>query len=160
MIDTRTLFEYELKGVRHTVAQLCDVLPALAEATSDDQLKEVFKGFLRDTRAHSKMLEELCSDIEIKPAKDCRYADVLVKEARNMINMNARGAVKDNAFTAFMMRTLHHLQAAYTNALFYTHSLPGLGCEDELEMMDENLNETLANLKSFLLVQMADKAVA
>ena len=71
----------ELKDIYSAENQLIKALPKMAKAAEAEDLRNAFEHHLEQTRTHAKRIEQICSDLNIKPGgKKCMGMQGLIEE--------------------------------------------------------------------------------
>lgn len=124
MKSLKDLFEHQLKDLYSAESQLVEVLPTMAEKASDSKLKKAFQEHLEETKEHKKRLEEVCSELGIKPSGEtCKAMEGLIKEAKSTIKEEADASVMDAALIAEAQRVEHYEIAGYGTVCRYADML-------------------------------------
>lgn len=160
MIGFKTLLEHELKRLYCTAEQVCEVLPGVTEAITNINLKHVFKIQLTEAREHYDILKGIFDNMGIQSKGECRYTEVLTKDALNLINVNAQPEVKDAGFLSFAIRILCHQMALYRAARYYTLQCGHEAINIQLEKIIDVLREADSRLSNAISEITGARAVA
>jgi ferritin-like metal-binding protein YciE len=120
-------------------------LPDMANAATDDELRDAFWTHLQETEGHIKRLEDLLATIKtadpgvdsIEPIK-CKAISGLRSEAEDMMTDARDAFVKDAALIAAAQRVEHYEIAAYGAVREYARAMGDLGAA---EILDKTLQE-------------------
>jgi len=133
------LFLDELGDIYNAETQLVKVLPKMADAATNPQLKKAFKDHLRETEAQVARLESLFEQLEEKPpSKTCKGMKGLIDEGNERIKGSGDPAVIDAGLIGAAQRVEHYEIAAYGCARTYAQML---GHEEAASLLQEALEE-------------------
>ena len=133
------LFEDELRDIYNAETQLIDALPQMAKAADSDDLRAAFEKHLEQTRLHVQRIEEICSDLKVKPAgKVCVGMRGAIKEGQEVIQSDMESEPKQAALIGAAQRVEHYEIAAYGTARAHARQLGYLKAFDLLtQTLDE-----------------------
>ena len=117
-IDTlQELLIDELKDLHHAEQQLIIVLPKMASAASNPELKQEFFEHLEETKRHVERLElafrKLGAPVQ---AKSCKAMDGLIEEGTAAVNFRGPDALRDACLIGAAQRVEHYEISAYGTA--------------------------------------------
>jgi ferritin-like metal-binding protein YciE len=126
--------------------QLTKAIPNMAEAATDEDLKEGFEDHLTETEEHVKRLEEIIDSFayEIDTSMTCKGIEGLIDEGKEVLKMDADSDVLDAALIGAASKVEHYEIAAYTTAITLAKKL---GMDDIAEILQETLGEEGAMAK-------------
>lgn len=133
------LFEHEIKDLYSAESQLTDALPKMAEKASSPQLRQAFETHLEETKHQRERLErigEICG-FSVKGEK-CQAMEGLVKEGKQMLEMQGNDQVRDAGLIASAQRVEHYEMAGYGTARTYAQQL---GLNEVADLLEQTLNE-------------------
>src|ERR1700751_2465233 len=135
----RQLYVNELKDLYNAETQLVKVLPKMAKASSNAELRQGFEEHLRQTSEHVSRLEQIFEMLgEKATGTKCLGMEGLVKEGAETMKEDYEGAVKDAAIIGAAQRVEHYEIAAYGT----TRELARLLGEDEhVSLLEQTLGE-------------------
>jgi ferritin-like metal-binding protein YciE len=132
------LFEHEISDLYSAETQLVAALPQLAQAASNEQLRNAFEDHLEETRDHVNRLAEIRGQIGSPTMDVCEGMRGLIEEGKEVISAPADPVVKDAALISAAQRVEHYEIAAYGTARTLADEL-GLG--DAKDLLDQTLDE-------------------
>jgi ferritin-like metal-binding protein YciE len=132
------LFEHEIADLYSAETQLVAALPKLAQAASNDQLRQAFEQHLDETRDHVRRLEEIRAEIGSSMSEQCDGMRGLISEGEEIVSGDGSPAVKDAALISAAQRVEHYEIAAYGTARTLADELD-LG--DAKDLLDQTLDE-------------------
>jgi ferritin-like metal-binding protein YciE len=135
----RDLYLEELRDLYSAETQLIDALPKMAEAASDQHLKQAFLDHLEQTKTHAVRLERIFEALGLKPTGEtCQAMEGLVKEGSQMIKAHGDPVVRDSGLIGAAQRVEHYEMAGYGTARSLAQRL---GEEEAVELLQETLDE-------------------
>ena len=130
---------HELKDLHSAETQLLDALPKMAQAASNDELRQAFEHHLDETRDHVGRLQDIFGQIGTSPGGElCKGMQGLIKEGEETISTDGDPAAKDAALIAAAQRVEHYEIAAYGTARTLADEL---GIDEAKELLDQTLDE-------------------
>jgi len=137
------LLEDELKDIYSAETQLIKALPKMAKAAESSDLRAAFETHLEQTRVHARRIEEICSDLKIKPiGKKCVGMEGAIKEGEEVIQSEMGTEPKQAALVGAAQRVEHYEIAAYGTARAHARQLGYLKAVDLLGQTLEEEKET------------------
>jgi ferritin-like metal-binding protein YciE len=133
------VFTHELQDLFDAENQLLQALPKMAQAASNQELREAFEHHLDETRDHVQRLEEIFGQLGISGSGEtCEAMRGLIKEGDKTIAIDGDPTAKDAALIAAAQRVEHYEIAAYGTA----RTLAGeLDHEEAQDLLDQTLDE-------------------
>ena len=129
----------ELKDLHNAESQLTKALPKMAEAATDEDLKQAFVGHLEQTIGHVERLERAFTILgESAKDKPCKAMQGLIKEGKEAIDEKGPGAVKDANLIGAAQRVEHYEMAAYGTARAFATLM---GEKEIASLLTETLEE-------------------
>lgn len=132
------LFEHEVADLFSAEQQLVAALPKMAQAASNQELKQAFEHHLQETRDHVRRLEEIRSQIGSSTSEHCDGMEGLISEGEEIVNGDGMAAVKDAALISAAQRVEHYEIAAYGTARTLADEI---GLDDAKDLLDQTLDE-------------------
>ena len=132
------LFEHEISDLYSAETQLVAALPKLAQAASNDELRQAFEHHLDETREHVRRLEEIRGQIGSSSSEECEGMRGLIAEGDKTIAAQGDPTAKDAALIAAAQRVEHYEIAAYGTARTLADEL---GFDDAEDLLDQTLDE-------------------
>ena len=132
------LFEHEISDLYSAETQLVEALPKLAQAASNDELRQAFQHHLEETRDHVRRLDEIRGQIGSSMSEQCDGMRGLIQEGEEIISATGDPNVKDAALISAAQRVEHYEIAAYGTARTLADEI-GLGAAKDL--LDQTLDE-------------------
>lgn len=145
----------ELKDIYNAENQLIKALPKMAKAAESNDLRKAFEEHLEQTRVHAQRIEEICSDLSIKPrGKKCMGMEGLIEEGNEVLQSDADPIPLQAALIGAAQRVEHYEIAAYGTARAHARQLGYLKAVDLL-------GQTLAEEKQAdeLLTKLAENRI-
>jgi ferritin-like metal-binding protein YciE len=135
----RDLFIEELRDLYSAETQLVKALPKMADAATDEQLKQAFTDHLQETENHVARLETIFEGLDEKATGEtCQAMEGLIKEGSQMIKAQGDNVVKDSGLIGAAQRVEHYEMAGYGTARSLAQRL---GEEEAAELLQETLDE-------------------
>jgi len=130
---------HELQDLFDAEKQLLQALPKMAQAASNQELREAFEHHLSETQDHVQRLEDIFGGLGISGAGEtCEAMRGLIKEGEKTISTEGDPTAKDAAIIAAAQRVEHYEIAAYGTA----RTIAGeLGLDDAQDLLDQTLDE-------------------
>ena len=132
------LFEHEISDLYSAETQLVAALPKLAQAASNDELRNAFEHHLQETRDQVRRLEEIRGQIGSRTMEECEGMRGLIEEGQEVVSASGDPVVKDAALISAAQRVEHYEIAAYGTARTLADELD-LG--DAKDLLDQTLDE-------------------
>jgi ferritin-like metal-binding protein YciE len=132
------LFEHEISDLYSAETQLVSVLPKVAQAASNDELRNAFENHLQETRDHVRRLDEIRAQIGSSMTEECAGMRGLIKEGQEIISGNGDAVVKDAALISAAQRIEHYEIAAYGTARTLADELD---LPEAKDLLDQTLDE-------------------
>lgn len=140
--DFQSLFVHELKDLYSAEKQLNKILPKLAKAASNEQLRNTLQDHRTRTEQQIHRLEELFHDLGVNTrGAKCPAMEGLVEEAKMLLEGEATPEVLDAALICAQQRIEHYEIAGYGCARTFAQYL---GHDEATKMLQESLNEESA----------------
>ena len=135
----RQLYVNELKDLYNAETQLVKVLPKMAKASSNAELRQGFEEHLRQTSEQVSRLEQIFDMLgEKATGKKCLGMDGLVKEGAEVMSEAYEGAVMDAAIIGAAQRVEHYEIAAYGTVRTFAEIL---GENEHVSLLEQTLEE-------------------
>jgi ferritin-like metal-binding protein YciE len=134
----RDLFEHEIGDLHSAESQLVTALPKMAQAASNEELRNAFNHHLDETRDHVRRLEEIRGQIGSTMSDECEGMRGLIKEGEEVIAGGGDPVVKDAALISAAQRVEHYEIAGYGTARTLADELDLDGAKD---LLDQTLEE-------------------
>jgi ferritin-like metal-binding protein YciE len=157
----------ELKDIYSAENQLIKALPKMAKAAESNDLRSAFEKHLEQTRVHAQRIEEICSDLSIKPrGKKCVGMEGLIEEGKEVLQSDAEPIPLQVALIGAAQRVEHYEIAAYGTArahakqLGYLKAVDLLGRTLEEEKQADELLTKLAENRINVKAAMSDDAMS
>jgi ferritin-like metal-binding protein YciE len=132
------LFDHEISDLYSAETQLIAALPKMAQAATNDELREAFQHHLEETREHVRRLEDIRGQIGSTRADQCEGMRGLIEEGQEIIDASGDPNVKDAALISAAQRVEHYEIGAYGTA----RTLAGeLDLDDAEDLLDQTLDE-------------------
>jgi ferritin-like metal-binding protein YciE len=134
------VLQEQIADLHSAEKQLVAALPAMADAASDDKLKQAIRQHLEETREHVRRLDEVERGLGMSDngAEECEAMAGLIREGKEIVSAEGMPQAKDAALIAAAQRVEHYEIAAYGTA----RALAGeLGHDDAKDLLGATLDE-------------------
>lgn len=136
------LFRHELSDLYSAEQQLTKALPKMAEAASDETLREAFETHLEETREQIEKLDKVFEACEIKPEKiTCEAMKGLIEESEEAIEEIEEGPLLDCALIIAAQKVEHYEIAGYGSLCELARKM---GAEEAEQLLSEILEQEKA----------------
>jgi ferritin-like metal-binding protein YciE len=133
------VYTHELQDLHSAETQLIQALPQMAQAASNDELRQAFEQHLEETRGHVERLDEILGQGGISTgAEKCKGMAGLIAEGEEIIAAQGDPTVKDAALISAAQRVEHYEIAAYGTARTLADEL---GMNEAKDLLDQTLDE-------------------
>jgi ferritin-like metal-binding protein YciE len=132
------LFEHEIGDLYSAETQLVAALPKMAQAASNEELRNAFNHHLEETRDHVRRLEEIRGQLGSTVSDECEGMRGLIKEGDEIIAGSGDSVVKDAALISAAQRVEHYEIAAYGTARTLADDLD---LDDAKDLLEQTLDE-------------------
>jgi ferritin-like metal-binding protein YciE len=132
------LFEHEISDLFSAETQLVAALPQMAQAATNEELRQAFEHHLEETREHVRRLEDIRGRIGSTLSDECEGMKGLIEEGREIIGAGGDPEVKDAALISAAQRVEHYEIAAYGTARTLADELD---LDDAQDLLDQTLDE-------------------
>ena len=133
------LFVEQLQDLYSAEQQLVAALPKMANAASNEELRDAFEHHLEETRGHVKRLEEIFSQIDESPGGEkCKGMEGLIKEGDEVMAMQGDPTTIDAALIAAAQRVEHYEIAGYGTVVALADHL---GLDEAKDVLAQTLEE-------------------
>jgi ferritin-like metal-binding protein YciE len=133
------LFVHELEDLYDAEKRLTDALPKMAEAASNQDLKQAFQSHLNETEQHVNRLEQVFQLIGKTPNREtCDAMKGLISEGGHAISAKGDPDVRDAALIAAAQRVEHYEMAGYGTLRTFAQQL---GMNDIASILQRTLDE-------------------
>lgn len=144
----------ELRDMYSAENQQVKVLPKLAKAAESQELKQLFKQHLDETKEQIQRLRQAFEHIGKKATgKHCEGMEGVLKESTEAIEEDMEGASFDAGLIGAALRTEHYEVAGYHAAIAMARAQ---GMSEVVSLLKENLQEEIAAAKA---IQTASKSI-
>ncbi len=135
----KDVLQEQLEDLYSAETQLIDALPKMAQAASDDELRDAFQQHLEETRGHLKRVEDALRELGVShPTEICQGMKGLIAEGEEMMRQDGHPSAKDAALIGAAQRIEHYEIAAYGTARQLSDDC---GFDGICELMDQTLDE-------------------
>ena len=140
----------ELRDMYSAENQLVKSLPKLAKGANDDQLKQLFKDHLEETKGQVLRLKEVFQHLGEKPTGEhCNGMEGVIEEGADALEKDEEGASFDSGIIGAALRTEHYEIAGYHACIAMASTL---GEREIVALLKENLSEEVAAAKKISVV--------
>lgn len=144
----------ELRDMYSAENQQVKVLPKLAKAAENPELKQLFKQHLEETKGQIQRLREAFEHIGKKATgKHCEGMEGVLKESTEALEEELEGASFDSGLIGAALRTEHYEVAGYHAAIAMAKAQ---GMSEVVSLLKENLQEEINAAKG---IQAASKGI-
>jgi ferritin-like metal-binding protein YciE len=135
------LFQHEISDLHSAETQLLVALPKMAQAASNDELRQAFEHHLQETQDHVRRLDEIRGQIGTTVSGECEAMRGLIEEGDEIVSAIGDPTVKDAALISAAQRVEHYEIAAYGTARTLAGELDLAEAKDSLDQtLDEESN--------------------
>ncbi len=135
----------ELRDMYSAENQLVKALPKLAKGAKDEELKQLFKDHLEETKGQVIRLREVFEYLGKKPTgQHCNGMEGVIEEGADALEKDEEGASFDAGLVGAALRTEHYEIAGYHACISMAKTL-GLG--EVVGLLKENLAEEVEAAK-------------
>ena len=135
----KDVLQEQLEDLHSAETQLVAALPKMAQAASNDQLRDAFQHHLEETRGHLKRVEDALGELGVShPTEVCKGMKGLVAEGEEMIAKPGDAMAKDAALIGAAQRVEHYEIAGYGTA---RQLADDCGFDGIRDLMDQTLDE-------------------
>ena len=110
----------------------------MAQAATNDELRDAFEHHLNETHDHVRRLEEIRAQIGSSITEQCDGMRGLIKEGEEIVTAEGDPTVKDAALISAAQRVEHYEIAAYGTARTLADELD---VDDAKDLLDQTLDE-------------------
>lgn len=133
------LFEHQIKDLYSAESQLIEALPKMAEKATDSKLKKAFEDHLEETKNQKYRLEEICTELNIKPSGEkCKAMEGLIKEAKGFMDEADNNDIMNVGLIAEAQRVEHYEISGYGTAVRFAKEL---GHKEIAKKLQKTLDE-------------------
>jgi len=133
------LLVQEVKDLYSAETQLVKALKKMADAASDETLRDGFETHLEETKVHVERLEEIARTLDTSPkGKVCKAMKGLVEEGSEAIDEDGDPVVKDLALIIAAQKVEHYEIAGYGSARALAEAV---GLDDVVDLLQATLDE-------------------
>lgn len=137
--NLRDLYLDELRDLYDAEHQILNALPKMIDRASHDELKQVFRTHLEETRGQVNRLEEVFRSCgETADRKTCLAMKGLIAEGEEVIKAKGDPDVIDAGLIGAAQRVEHYEIAGYGTARTLARRL---GFEDQARLLQQNLDQ-------------------
>ena len=137
--DLKDLFLHTLKDIYYAERQITKALPKMAEQADSDDLQDLFKTHLDETRGQIQRLEKVFEVLgEQVQGERCTAIDGIIDEAEELIGEIEDGDTRDAAMIA-AAQAVEHYEITRCGTLISWAGL--LGLEEASNYLRDNLDE-------------------
>lgn len=138
MSSLRDLFEHSVRDLFSAEDQLIKALPKMADNASDEEVKELFRIHLEETKKQKERLEKIANMLDFSPkGEKCHGMEGLIEEGEEIMKLKDN-AVKDAGLIAAGQKVEHYEIAGYGAARHYAEKL---GEKEAVKLLEQTLNE-------------------
>ena len=160
--NLKHLYIHELNDLYSAEDQIVEALPKMAEATSDDRLKNAFLKHLEVSKHQKRRLEEIFDQLgETPKMSKCEGMKGIIKEGESFIKKDKsifRGDIDkdvlDAALISSAQRVEHYEISGYGTARTYADRL---GYPEQAALLQQSLDEEVHTDKQ--LTELAESSI-
>lgn len=154
IVNSMTAFQLNMKTLYDIEKQLENILPLMADAATDEELKNGFRSILQETRMHMDGLEKIFDLIDMTPAKHTSAGiRGIIEDASEVINNEPAGPIKD-VMLAVAARALEHFEIA--NYMSAIDEASNLGLSKAVDLLEDILEDKEFADKNLALTMQED----
>jgi ferritin-like metal-binding protein YciE len=146
LLTLKGFFIEQLKDLYSAESQLLEALPKMAEAATEQDLKDAFSDHLEETKGQKARLAAILEDLGEEAEPDhCAAMAGLIAEGSEVLDERANAVVRDVALIAAAQRVEHYEIAAYGTVIALAKEL--LEPQALLALQQTYLEEKAADAK-------------
>lgn len=135
----------ELRDMYSAENQLVKALPKLAKGAKNEELKQLFKDHLEETKGQVLRLREVFEHIGKKPTgKHCEGMEGVIGEGAEQLEEDLDDASFDSGLIGAALRTEHYEIAGYNATIAMARTL---GMSEVVDLLKQNLEEEIEAAK-------------
>jgi ferritin-like metal-binding protein YciE len=150
----KDLFVTNLRRVYDAEQRLVKALPKLRDAASSEELKRALQVHLEETEVHVDRIDQIFGWLDEKAkATTCESIKGILDDGKDVMNLDAEGAVKDAALIAAAQETEHWEIALYGTLRTWATALGENEAMQALEVTleeEKNADALLTNIAATL----------
>lgn len=128
------MFVDQLKDLYSAEKQLAAALPKLADAASNQELKQAFMKHADETKGHMQIVEQLLTGLNEKAGgKKCKGMEGLIDEGQELLSKRGDSDVRDAALIGAAQKCEHYEIAGYGTARTFANYLGYTQAADALQ---------------------------
>lgn len=132
-------FVDQLKDLYSAEKQIVEALPRMADAASNEELRQAFQHHLEETRGQVERLERIFDDLGVSPGgKKCKGMEGLLQEGEEVIREHSAGPTRDALLISGAQRVEHYEIAGYGTVAAWAEELE---LDDAADLLEETLDE-------------------
>jgi ferritin-like metal-binding protein YciE len=148
------LLLHQLKDIYSAEQQLTKALPKLAEHADSEDLAQVFRDHLAETKRQVERLDRIFTKLDARPGNVvCKGMKGLIEEGDELMEEDGSEAVLDAGLISAAQRVEHYEISAYGSAKAVAALL---GHADIVKLLDESQTEETAADKKLSLIATTD----
>lgn len=147
--DLHSLFLHELKDLYSAEKQLTKVLPKMAKAATNEDLRRAFQQHLEETESQIERLNQVFEELDATPrGLKCAAMAGLIEEAKELMDEDADPRVLDAALICAAQRVEHYEIAGYgcVRSLAEQLGMTDLAAELQTTLDEKKTNDMLNQL--------------
>lgn len=132
----------QLKDVYSAEKQLTEALPQMAQAASNQKLRQAFENHLAETEIHMETVRTILDDLNENPTSTkCKAMEGLIAEGSEIVQNGGDADARDAALIVAAQKVEHYEIATYGSLRTFANSL---GYDDAAQVLQSILNQEYA----------------
>ncbi|MCL4265600.1 MAG: ferritin-like domain-containing protein [Anaerolineae bacterium] len=132
----------QLKDVYSAEKQLTEALPQMAQAASNQKLRQAFENHLTETENHMQAVRTILDDLNENPTSTkCKAMAGLIEEGSEIVQNGGDADARDAALIVAAQKVEHYEIATYGSLRTFANSL---GYDEAAEVLQSILNQEYA----------------
>jgi ferritin-like metal-binding protein YciE len=137
--SVQDLVIYKLQSIYDAENQILEALPEMAQAVSNQQLKQGFEAHVQQTQGQVQRLEQILQQLGAQPSGETNKGiKGLIQEGQTLIKQGGAPEVLDAAIIGAAQGIEHYEIAAYGTARTLAQQL---GMNEAAQLLEQTLNE-------------------
>lgn len=129
----------QLEDLYSAETQVIDALPAMVEAASSSELRDMLRGHLDESKRQRKRLERVMQAVGVQHnGKVCEGMQGILRENEDVMGNDVDPRVRDAALITDMQKIEHYEIATYGSVCSFAETF---GDEENARILRENLDE-------------------
>lgn len=140
--NLKDVYVGQLKDAYSAEKQLTEALPQMAQAASNQKLRQAFENHLTETENHMQAVRTILDDLNENPTNTkCKAMAGLIEEGSEIVENGGDADARDAALIVAAQKVEHYEIATYGSLRTFANSL---GYNDAAQVLQSILNQEYA----------------